>query len=64
MYNKLEQLGMTQNQASSWIAQQITGQDMIISANEIFWASAGVLLVLIWLARSPVVSGSDGTGVH
>lgn len=29
-------LGMTQQQASGWIAQQITNQGLIISANEIF----------------------------
>ena len=56
MYSQLESMGMTQQQASAWIAQQITNQGLIISANEIFWASAGVfliLLVLIWFARPP-----------
>ncbi len=41
MYSQLESMGMTQQQASAWIAQQITNQGLIISANEIFWASAG-----------------------
>ncbi len=41
MYSQLEGLGMTQQQASGWIAQQITNQGLIISANEIFWMSAG-----------------------
>ena len=66
-YQQLEQLGMTQQQASAWIAQQITNQGLIISANEIFWASAGVfliLLVLVWFARPPFGSGSGGGGGH
>lgn len=64
MYAKLQQLGMTHDQASAYIAQQITNQGLIISANEIFWASAGVfilLLVLIWFARLPFGAGG---GAH
>jgi len=67
MYAKLEQLGMSHEQASSWIAQQITNQGLIISANEIFWASAGVfllLLALVWFARPPFSSGGGGGGAH
>lgn len=67
MYDKLQSLGMTHDQASAWIAQQITNQGLIISANEIFWASAGVflvLLVLIWFARPPFGSGGGGGGAH
>ncbi|MCP1439956.1 DHA2 family multidrug resistance protein [Erwinia persicina] len=67
MYGKLNQLGMSHDQASGWIAQQITNQGLIISANEIFWASAGVflfLLVLVWFARPPFGSGSGGGGAH
>ena len=65
MYSQLESLGMTQQQASAYIAQQITNQGLIISANEIFWASAGVfliLLVLIWFARPPFGAGGGGGG--
>lgn len=67
MYSKLEQLGMTHDQASSWIAQQITNQGLIISANEVFWGSAAVflfLLVLIWFARPPFGAGGGGGGAH
>ncbi|MGB9096262.1 multidrug efflux MFS transporter permease subunit EmrB [Erwinia sp.] len=67
MYSKLEKLGMTHDQASAWIAQQITNQGLIISANEIFWASAAVflfLLVLIWFARPPFGAGGGGGGAH
>ncbi len=67
MYTKLQQLGMTHDQASAWIAQQITNQGLIISANEIFWASAAVflfLLVLIWFARPPFGAGGGGGGAH
>ncbi|QKJ88325.1 MFS transporter [Paramixta manurensis] len=67
MYQQLEQLGMTHQQASAYIAQQITNQGLIISANEIFWASAAVflvLLIMIWFARPPFGSGSGGGGAH
>lgn len=42
MYRQLEQLGMSKQQASAYIANEITAQGLIISANEIFWLSAGV----------------------
>lgn len=67
MYSQLEGMGMTHQQASAYIAQQITNQGLIISANEIFWASAGVflvLLVLIWFARPPFTAGGGGGGAH
>jgi len=67
MYAKLEQMGMTHDQASAYLAQQITNQGLIISANEIFWASAGVfilLLVLVWFARPPFGAGGGGGGAH
>ncbi len=41
MYSQLEGLGMTQQQASGWIAQQITNQGLIISANEISGCQPG-----------------------
>ncbi|MFK8260028.1 multidrug efflux MFS transporter permease subunit EmrB [Erwinia sp. AnSW2-5] len=65
MYAKLQQMGMTHDQASAYLAQQITNQGLIISANEIFWASAGVfilLLVLVWFARPPFGAGAGGGG--
>nr|WP_234471937.1 multidrug efflux MFS transporter permease subunit EmrB [Erwinia sp. S43] len=67
MYSKLEQLGMSHDQASAYLAQQITNQGLIISANEIFWASAGVfliLLILVWFARPPFGAGGGGGGAH
>lgn len=53
MYDKLEGLGMTHQQASGWIAQQITNQGLIISANEIFWMSAGIFLCCSAWCGSP-----------
>ncbi len=56
---------MTQQQASGWIAQQITNQGLIISANEIFWMSAGIFLVLlglVWFAKPPFGAGGGGGG--
>ncbi|MEC5344731.1 multidrug efflux MFS transporter permease subunit EmrB [Brenneria populi] len=65
-YQQLQGMGMSQSQASSYIASKITAQGLIISANEIFWAAAGVfllLLVLVWFARPPFTSGGGG-GAH
>ena len=56
---------MTQQQASGWIAQQITNRGLIISANEIFWISAAIfilLLGLVWFARPPFSAGGGGGG--
>jgi DHA2 family multidrug resistance protein len=67
MYTKLEQLGMSKQQASAYIANEITAQGLIISANEIFWLSAGVfliLLALVWFAKPPFSSGGGGGGAH
>lgn len=69
-YAKLEGMGMSHQQASGWIAREITNQGLIISANEIFWLSGSaflILLVLIWFARPPFggAGGSkDGGGAH
>lgn len=57
---------MTQQQASGWIAQQITNQAHY-SANEIFWISAAIfilLLGLVWFARPPFSAGGGGGGAH
>ncbi|BFT82863.1 multidrug efflux MFS transporter permease subunit EmrB [Enterobacter pseudoroggenkampii] len=67
MYNQLQGMGMTEQQASGWIAQQITNQGLIISANEIFWISAGIFIVLlglVWFAKPPFGAGSGGGGAH
>ncbi len=76
MYSQLEGLGMTQQRGSGLIAQQITNQGLIISANEIFWMSAWIFLVLLgWCGllnrplaqvaaeavRTKVVKGSCGS---
>lgn len=66
-YQQLESLGMSHQQASSYIAQQITDQGLIISANEIFWAAGGIfiiLLIVIWFAKPPFHSGGGGGGAH
>ncbi|WAM44029.1 multidrug efflux MFS transporter permease subunit EmrB [Edwardsiella piscicida] len=66
-YGEMEKLGLSSHQASALIAQDITAQGLIISANEIFWASAGVflvLLILIWFAKPPFSSAGDSGGAH
>ncbi len=58
---------MSQEQASGYLAREITNQGLIISANEIFWISAGVFLVLlglVWFAKPPFGAGSGGGGAH
>ncbi len=67
MYSQLQGLGMSHQQASGWIAREVTNQGLIISANEIFWAAGGVfliLLVLVWFARAPFTAGDGGGGAH
>lgn len=66
-YSQLEGMGMSHQQASGWIAREITNQGLIISANEVFWAAGGVfliLLILVWFARAPFTAGGDGGGAH
>lgn len=66
-YSQLEGLGMSHQQASGYIARQITNQGLILSANEVFWAAGGVfilLLILVWFARAPFTAGGDGGGAH
>lgn len=43
---------MSKEQASGWLAQQITNQGLIISANEIFWMSAGIFWCCLVLSGS------------
>ncbi|MCG8709822.1 multidrug efflux MFS transporter permease subunit EmrB [Brenneria sp. 4F2] len=60
IYQRLAGRGMSDQQASGWIAREITHQGLIISANELFWLSGGaflILLILIWFARPPFSSG-------
>ncbi len=66
-YQQLMGMGMSEKQASAYIAQQITNQGLIISANEIFWAAAAVflvLMILVWFARPPFTTGGGGGGAH
>ncbi|WP_445494681.1 multidrug efflux MFS transporter permease subunit EmrB [Photorhabdus sp. SF281] len=69
IYQQLSALGMDNQQISAYLAKNITHQGLIISANEIFWFSAGVfliLIILVWLAKPPFTQGSkEGvSGAH
>lgn len=67
-YNQFSQLGMSDAQTSVYLAQQITNQGLIMSANDIFWLSGGIfigLLGLVWFARPPFSIGAGGnSGAH
>lgn len=55
-YHNMNQLGLNDTQTSTYLAQQITAQGFILSANEIFWLSAMlflVLFVIVWFAKPP-----------
>lgn len=59
-YDSLEKLGMSSTQASAYLSNQITNQGLIMSANEIFWLSGSIFLVLllfVWFARPPFIIG-------
>ncbi|MDC9613886.1 multidrug efflux MFS transporter permease subunit EmrB [Xenorhabdus khoisanae] len=68
IHHQLSQLGMNDTQIAAYLAKQITQQGLIISANEIFWLSAGVFLVLtllVWMAKPPFSAGKqDQGGAH
>ncbi|WP_028534681.1 DHA2 family efflux MFS transporter permease subunit [Paludibacterium yongneupense] len=68
-FDLLGSLGMSTSQQHAYTALQITRQGYIIGANEIFWASGLLFLILIavvWFARPPFrPAGSDaGGGAH
>lgn len=56
----MSSLGFNNTQTSMLAAQKITEQGFIIGANEIFWLSAVMFLLLVivvWFAKPPF--GSD-----
>ncbi|MBS9424458.1 multidrug efflux MFS transporter permease subunit EmrB [Photorhabdus caribbeanensis] len=61
IYQQLSESGMNNQQIPAYLAKEITHQGLIISANEIFWLSACVFLILIllvWFAKPPFTQGS------
>ena len=68
VYRTYEQLGMSDLQASSILAKEITNQGLIMSSNEIFWIFGGIfifLLVFIWFAKPPFsIGGGGNSGAH
>ncbi|EPU3838708.1 multidrug efflux MFS transporter permease subunit EmrB [Providencia stuartii] len=67
MYSELAQIGMNEQQSAAYLAKTITDQGLILSANEIFWLSAGIfilLMVIVWFAKPPFGAGSKGGGAH
>ena len=55
-YQMMERFGMGEEQTSSLLARNMTSQGFILGANEIFWLSAVLFLVLfmlVWFAKPP-----------
>jgi DHA2 family multidrug resistance protein len=67
--NKLQQSGMSLNQATAWINQVVTQQAAMLAADDLFYISSLIclgLVGLVWLAR-PVKSASSAataSGAH
>ncbi|MBK5143362.1 multidrug efflux MFS transporter permease subunit EmrB [Budviciaceae bacterium BWR-B9] len=59
-YESMGKMGMSPEQISAYLNNQITNQGLIISANEIFWLFGGIfllLLVFVWFAKPPFIIG-------
>lgn len=59
-FQQMNDLGLSNEQASAYLAKTITEQGLIISANEIFWLAAGIFLVMmivVWFAKPPFSPG-------
>ena len=59
-YQQMNDLGLSNEQASAYLAKTITEQGLIISANEIFWLAAGIFLIMmivVWFAKPPFSPG-------
>lgn len=60
---ELQHLGFDQQQAATYINDQITQQSLLMSANDIFYLSAGVFLMLtllVWFAKPPFNTAKAG----
>ena len=65
-YHSMNTAGLNDGQASAALAQSISRQGFLISANEIFWASAIVfmlLFIVVWFAKPPFGQARAG-GEH
>ncbi|WP_447880899.1 DHA2 family efflux MFS transporter permease subunit [Serratia fonticola] len=61
--HQLQHLGFNQQQAATYINDQITQQSLLMSANDIFYLSAGVFLMLtllVWFAKPPFNTAKVG----
>lgn len=56
LFDKLHHIGFDKQQIATYINDQITRQSLLMSANDIFYMSAGIFLMLtiiIWFAKPP-----------
>lgn len=66
MYSQLQDLGMTQQQASGWLAQQITNQADNFRQRNLLDVGGDIhpTAQLVWFAKPPFGAGGGGGGAH
>lgn len=56
LFHKLQAMGFTRQQMLTYINDQITQQSLLMSANDVFYMSSGIFLMLtllVWFAKPP-----------
>lgn len=62
-FHKLQKMGFDKQQAMTYLDNQITQQSLLMAANDIFYMSAGIFLMLtllVWFAKPPFNSTKAG----
>lgn len=63
MFHKLQHMGFDKQQIATYLNDQITQQSLLMAANDVFYLSAGVFLMLtllVWFAKPPFNSSKAG----
>ncbi|MDI7149822.1 MFS transporter, partial [Klebsiella pneumoniae] len=61
--HKLQHMGFDNQQIATYLNDQITQQSLLMAANDVFYLSAGVFLMLtllVWFAKPPFNSSKAG----
>lgn len=62
LYSKLQSMGLNKEQVSTYLNDRITQQSLLMSANDIFYLSSGIFLMLtllVWFAKPPFNTQSE-----